>query len=147
MINHVVLVGRLARDPFELRRSQTTGNAAISFTLAVDNRFASSQQGEENKADFIPCVAFNKLAEFVEQYLKKGMLVGLEGRVRTRNYEDRNGNRVYVTEISAYNIQILESKSAQENRDSFGREDEKQELSSPNEYEESIDISEDDLPF
>ena len=75
------------------------------------------------------------------------MLVGLEGRVRTRNYEDRNGNRVYVTEISAYNIQILESKSAQENRDSFGREDEKQELSSPKEYEESIDISEDDLPF
>lgn len=145
MLNRVVLVGRLARDPFELRRSQTTDTAMISFTIAVDRRF--SRQQEENKADFFSIVAFGKQAEFVEQFLKKGMLVGLEGRLQTRNYEDRNGNRVYVTEVVADNIQILESKNARDNRDNGDYAPSEPTQSMPESHDVGIDIDEDDLPF
>lgn len=146
MLNRVVLVGRLARDPFELRRSQTTGNAAISFTLAVDSRFSGKQQDENAKtADFFTIVAFNRNAEFVEQFLRKGMLVGVEGRLQTRNYEDRNGNRVYVTEVAADNIQILESKNARENREGNDFHDEAPAKEA--EEDRGIDIDDDDLPF
>lgn len=145
MLNRVVLVGRLARDPFELRRNANTGNAAISFTLVVDNRF--SKQQEEQKPNYISCVAFNKQAEFVEQYIKKGMLIGLEGRIQTRDYDDKNGNHVYVTEVAADNIQILESKSARENREQA--EPYQPHVSEPVKQQPTsgIDIDEDELPF
>jgi len=104
-MNRVVLVGRLARDPNELRRSMNNV-AVISFTIAVDNR----SKKEDDSADYISCVAFNKTAEFVDNYFKKGLLVGIDGRLQTRNYDDKNGNKVYVTEVVCENVQILQPK-------------------------------------
>ena len=106
MINRVVLVGRLVRDP-ELRRSPS-GVSVVNFTIAVDNRFA--KQDSPNKTDFIPCVVFNKTAEIAAQYARKGTLVGVEGRISTRNYENNEGKKVYVTEVLALNVMYLDSK-------------------------------------
>lgn len=105
MINRVVLVGRLTKDPI-LRKTQS-GTSVVSFTVAVNRRM----QNQEQQADFINCVAWNKVADLMAQYLKKGALVGIEGRIQTRNYEGANG-RVYVTEVVAENVQFLESKNS-----------------------------------
>ncbi len=106
MINRVVLVGRLTRDP-ELRK--TASNASVvSFTVACDRRFKTQGQPD---ADFISCVAWNKVADLMAQYLHKGSLVGVEGRIQTRNYDDANGRRVYVTEVVADSVQFLEPKN------------------------------------
>lgn len=105
MINRVVLVGRLTRDP-ELRK--TASNASVvSFTVACDRRYKTQGQPD---ADFISCVAWNKVADLMVQYLHKGSLVGVEGRIQTRNYDDANGRRVYVTEVVADSVQFLEPK-------------------------------------
>ncbi len=110
MINRVVLVGRLTRDP-ELRK--TASNASVvSFTVACDRRFKTQGQPD---ADFISCVAWNKVADLMVQYLHKGSLVGVEGRIQTRNYDDANGRRVYVTEVVADSVQFLEPKGANAN--------------------------------
>ena len=148
MINRVVLVGRLTRDPAELRRS--ANNVAVtSFTVAVDNRFA---RGEERGADFIPCVVFNKTAEFVDLYCKKGSLVGVEGRLQSRSYDDKDGKRVYVVEVVCDNVQLLESKSVSEQRQSQPStyNQRPQETQRNSNYESpytGIDIADDDLPF
>ena len=110
MINRVVLVGRLTRDP-ELRKTQN-GTSVCSFTMAVNRRMQTQGQPD---ADFISCVAWNKLADLMTQYLHKGSLIGLEGRIQTRNYDNQQGQRVYVTEVVADNIQFLEPKNAQSN--------------------------------
>lgn len=110
MINRVVLVGRLVRDP-ELRRSPS-GVSVVNFTIAVDNRFA--KQDSPNKTDFIPCVVFNRTAEIAAQYAKKGTLVGVEGRISTRNYENNEGKKVYVTEVTVDSFQLLSSKNSNE---------------------------------
>lgn len=110
MINRVVLVGRLVRDP-ELRRTPS-GVSVVNFTIAVDNRFA--KQDSPNKTDFIPCVVFNKTAEITAQYARKGTLVGVEGRISTRNYENNEGKKVYVTEVTVDNLQLLSSKNSNE---------------------------------
>ncbi|MDO5360942.1 MAG: single-stranded DNA-binding protein, partial [Jeotgalicoccus sp.] len=95
MLNRVVLVGRLTRDP-ELRVSQS--NVAVAtFNLAVNRPFTGANG--ERGADFINCVVFRKQAENVNQYVKKGSLVGIDGRIQTRNYENKDGQRVYVTEV------------------------------------------------
>ena len=106
MINNVVLVGRLTKDP-ELRYS-SSNIPMVYFTLAV-NRTFQSQTGER-QADFIGCVAFRKQAENMARYLTKGSLIGLDGRIQTRNYQGKDGNTVYVTEIVANSVQFLESK-------------------------------------
>ncbi len=109
MINRVVLVGRLTRDP-ELRVSQS--NVSVTtFNLAVNRPF-TSQNGERG-ADFINCVTFRKQAENVNQYVKKGSLVGIDGRIQTRNYENKDGQRVYVTEVVCDSVQFLEPKGQQ----------------------------------
>lgn len=110
MINRVVLVGRLTRDP-ELRKTQN-GTSVCSFTMAVNRRVQTQGQPD---ADFISCVAWNKLADLMTQYLHKGSLIGLEGRIQTRSYDNQQGQRVYVTEVVADNIQFLEPKNAQSN--------------------------------
>lgn len=110
MINRVVLVGRMVRDP-ELRRSPS-GVSVVNFTIAVDNRFA--KQDSPNKTDFIPCVVFNRTAEIAAQYARKGTLVGVEGRISTRNYENNEGKKVYVTEVTVDNFQLLSSKNSNE---------------------------------
>ncbi|OES46302.1 single-stranded DNA-binding protein [Domibacillus iocasae] len=107
MINRVVLVGRLTKDP-ELRYTPS-GAAVATFTLAV-NRTYTNQQGDR-EADFINCVIWRKPAENVANFLKKGSLAGVEGRIQTRNYEGQDGKRVYVTEVQADSVQFLEPKS------------------------------------
>jgi len=170
MINNVVLVGRLTRDP-ELR--YTNSNVAnVTFTLAVNRNF-TNQQGQR-EADFINVVIWRKSAEVLAQYAKKGTLLGVTGRIQTRNYENQQGQRVYVTEVVADNFQLLESRKASEQRSmgnqpfdneqdsqmnsfssSFGQANQNPSFSglSNNEAnanpfgEATIDISDDDLPF
>lgn len=108
MMNRVVLVGRLTKDP-ELRYTPA-GVAVATFTLAV-NRTFTNQQGER-EADFINCVVWRKPAENVANFLKKGSMAGVDGRVQTRNYEGNDGKRVYVTEIVAENVQFLEPRNS-----------------------------------
>ena len=108
MINRTVLVGRLTRDP-ELKR--TANDVAVaSFTLAVNRQFTNSQG--EREADFINCVIWRKAAENFVKFTNKGSLVGIDGRIQTRNYENQQGQRVYVTEVVADNFSLLESRNA-----------------------------------
>ncbi|KGA95729.1 single-stranded DNA-binding protein [Alkalihalobacillus alcalophilus ATCC 27647 = CGMCC 1.3604] len=108
MLNRVVLVGRLTRDP-ELRYTPN-GVAVANFTLAV-NRTFSNQQGERD-ADFINCVIWRKPAENVANYLKKGSLAGVDGRIQTRSYDNNEGRRVFITEVVADSVQFLEPRGA-----------------------------------
>lgn len=117
MINRVILVGRLTKDP-ELRYTPS-GVAVATFTLAVNRAFAN-QQGER-EADFVNCVVWRKQAENVANFLKKGSLAGVDGRIQTRNYEGQDGKRVYVTEVVAESVQFLEPKGSQTGgRNDFG---------------------------
>lgn len=105
MINRVVLVGRLTKEP-ELRTTPS-GAKVCQYTLAVNrNRKADGHP----EADFISCVSWNKTAELMNQYLSKGALIGIEGRIQTRSYDDSNGRKVYVTEVITDSVQFLESK-------------------------------------
>lgn len=121
MINRVVLIGRLTRD-VELRYTQ--GGAAVgSFTIAVNRQF-TNQQGER-EADFINAVIWRKAAENLANFTHKGSLIGIEGRLQTRNYENQQGTRVYVTEVVVENFSLLESRSESErhaggNNNNFG---------------------------
>lgn len=105
MINRVVLVGRITKDP-ELRKT-SSGISTVSFTVACNRRFSKDQ------TDFINCVAWRQSADFLANYVRKGALIGVEGSIQTRNYENQQGQRVYVTEVLAENVQILESKNSQ----------------------------------
>lgn len=107
MINRVVLVGRLTKDP-ELKYTQT-GVAVTRFTLAV-NRTFSSQSGER-EADFINCVTWRKQAENTANFLKKGSLAGIEGRIQTSSFEGQDGKRVFMTEVVADSVQFLEPRN------------------------------------
>lgn len=106
MINNVVVVGRLTRD-VDLRYTNN-GTAYASFTLAVDRPFKN--QNGERETDFINCAMWRKPAENLANYTKKGSLIGVEGRIQTRNYENEKGQRVYVTEVLAERFSFLESK-------------------------------------
>ncbi len=117
MINRVVLVGRLTKDP-ELKYTQT-GIAVTRFTLAVNRAFQSASG--EREADFISCVAWRKQAENVANFLKKGSLVGVDGRIQTGSFEGQDGKRVYTTEVVADSTQFLEPRSSSgENRSGAG---------------------------
>ena len=108
MINRVVLVGRLTKDP-ELRYTPS-GLAVVRFTVAVNRQFQG--QNGEKEADFINCVAWRKQAENLANYQRKGNLIGVEGRIQTGSYEGQDGKRVYTTEVVADTIQFLEPRSA-----------------------------------
>lgn len=112
MINRVVLVGRLTRDP-ELRYT-ANGAAVASFTVAVNRQFTNAQG--EREADFINCVIWRKAAENFANFTHKGSLIGVDGRVQTRSYENQQGNRVYVTEVVVENFSLLESRAESERR-------------------------------
>lgn len=116
MLNRVILIGRLTRDP-ELRYTPA-GVAVTQFTLAIDRPFTSGGQGER-EADFIPVVTWRQLAETCANYLRKGRLTAVEGRLQVRNYENNEGKRVYVTEVIADNVRFLES-----NKDGGGSREE-----------------------
>ena len=160
-MNKVFLIGRLTRDP-ELRY---TGNntAVASFSIAVNRNFTNANG--EREADFINCVVWDKQAENLVKYQKKGNQIAVDGRIQTRNYEDKDGKRVYVTEILANNISFLDSKGTNTSSNDFNslpeppREDS---VSSSNmnnmetvsvdkdpfeAFGDSIEISDNDLPF
>lgn len=130
MYNRVILIGRLTRDP-ELKYTPS-GTAVCGFTLAVDRPRAKDK---EQEADFIPVVTWRQLAETCANYLRKGRLTALEGRIQIRNYENSEGKRVYVTEVHADNVRFLESASKDK------------EKSSLTDGAAPVDISDDDLPF
>lgn len=115
MINRVVLVGRLTKDPEY--RVTPSGVQVATFTLAI-NRTYTNQQGER-EADFINCVVFRRPAENVNNYLSKGSLAGVEGRLQSRSYENQEGRRVYVTEVVCDNVQFLEPKDSQNSSNSY----------------------------
>lgn len=104
-MNKVILVGRLTRDP-EVKNT-TTGKAVATFTLAVDRRFKNADGQKE--ADFVPMVVWGKQAEFAGQYLSKGSQISTAGRLQIRSYDDKDGNRRYVTEVIADEINFLSS--------------------------------------
>lgn len=108
MINRVVLIGRLTRDP-ELRRTPQ-GDAVTSSTLAV-NRNYTDKDGQQ-QADFINCVVWKKSAENVEKYCSKGSLVGVEGRIQTRSYDNSQGQKVYVVEVICDSVQFLDTRKS-----------------------------------
>lgn len=112
MINRVVLVGRLTKD-VDLRYTGS-GTAVASFTVAVNRQFTN--QNGEREADFVNCVAWRKTAETLANFTRKGSLIGLEGRIQTRSYENQQGQRVYVTEVVVDTFSMLESKSVNEQR-------------------------------
>ena len=154
-INNVVLVGRLTKDP--VLRKTGSGVSIVSFTVACDRRVKAEGQPT---ADFINTVAWNKTADNVAQYTHKGSLVGVEGRIQTRSYDDQSGRRIYVTEVVADRVQFLESKSASANNDSTGytpdynnNQGYEQDMNSQSSYSNDFDpsdtlnIASDDLPF
>ncbi len=120
MLNRVILIGRLTKDP-ELRYTPQ-GIAVAQFTLAVDRGFSSNR--EEREADFIPIVVWRQQAETCANYLRKGRLAAVEGRIQVRNYDNNEGRRVYVTEVIADNVRFLESANREggggQARDDFG---------------------------
>lgn len=155
MLNRVVLVGRLTKDP-ELRYTPN-GVAVANFTIAVNRPF-SNQQGNR-EADFINCVVWRRPAENLANYMSKGSLIGVDGRLQTRNFEGQDGKRVFITEVVADSVQFLESKggsSSQNNTNSnnFQPNQNQRGNDMPQNDEdpfanngEPIDISDDDLPF
>lgn len=171
VINNVVLVGRLTKDA-DLRYT-SNGTAVATFSLAVNRQF-TNQKGERD-ADFINCVIWRKSAESFANFTRKGALVGVEGRIQTRSYDNQQGQRVYVTEVVVETFSLLESKSKSEQRKdqsdsnsgSYGsqqssynntqgnsqeapRNQQYQNFGNSDPFEKSgqpIDISDDDLPF
>lgn len=115
MINSVTLVGRLTKNP-EIRTTPS-GVEVGNFTLAV-NRTFTNQQGER-EADYINCVVFRKTAENVNQYLSKGKLAGVDGRLQSRSYDNKEGQKVYVTEVVCDSVQFLEPKDSQNGSNSY----------------------------
>ncbi len=168
MINRVILVGRLTKD-VEVRKTQS-GISVASFTVACDRRGGNRDAGGNQTADFINCVAWRQTADLLGAYARKGAPVGVEGRISTRSYDDRDGKRVYVTEVTCDNVQLLESRSASEARsqNSYGGNSYQNNYSansfeqpaynaqqpqnsfpdsSFDNFDSGLDISSDDLPF
>lgn len=160
-MNKALLIGRLTRDP-ELR-STSTGRNVCQFSIAVNRNFTNANG--EREADFINCVVWDKQAENLVKYQKKGNQIAVDGRIQTRNYEDKDGKRVYVTEILANNISFLDSKGTNTSSNDFNslpeppREDSVSSSNMSNmetvsvdkdpfeAFGDSIEISDNDLPF
>jgi single-strand DNA-binding protein len=150
LLNRVILIGRLTRDP-ELRYTPS-GVAVTTFTLAVDRPFTNQQK--EREADFISIVTWRQLAETCANYLRKGRLAAVEGRMQVRNYDNNEGRRVYVTEVIADNVRFLESANSGANREDGTGGGSNERSSAPRDNQDPfqddgkpIDISDDDLPF
>ena len=153
MINSVVLVGRLTKD-IELRKTQS-GLSVASFTIACDRRLSQEQKNNnEQSADFINCVAWRGSADFLGKYAHKGDTVGVEGRIQTRNY-DRDGQRVYVTEVLANSVNLLHSKQTAQSQEQASYEpqptqatqEQKPQQMSDFDCHPNVEVSSDDLPF
>lgn len=139
MMNRVILVGRITKDP-ELK-STSSGIYFVQFTVAVNRPFAQDNENAQ-KADFVSCVVWRRQAENLAKYVKKGALIGVEGRISTRSYETESGTR-YVTEVAADSVQFLESRGDREQQDSHTSDADNDDF-----YETSKKLAaEDDLPF
>lgn len=147
MLNRAVIVGRLTKDP-ELRYTPN-GVAVANFTVAVNRPF-KNQQGEQ-EADFINCVTWRKQAENLANYMRKGSLIGVDGRIQTRSYENQEGRRVWVTEVLAENIKFLEYKKETEKQEQKSESETEKKYENDFEIEqietEPVDISDEELPF
>ena len=155
MINNVVLVGRLTKD-CDLKYT-SSGTAVATFSLAVNRQFTN--QAGEREADFINCVIWRKSAENFANFTRKGSLVGITGRIQTRNYEGNDGKRVYITEVVADNFTLLEKKgdARDHSNHSSGQSNNRAKQQGFDEFNQSadpfgsagqsIDIGDDDLPF
>lgn len=146
-INRVLLVGRLTRDP-ELRKTQS-GISYCRFTVACDRRKKSD--GEDPGADFIGCVAWRQSADFLGSYGRKGVLVAVDGSIQTGSYTDRDGRKVYTTDVICENVQILErSSSSGSSYSNNGTPLRKDDIDANDGFDAGdtrADISDDDLPF
>lgn len=119
-MNKVILMGRLTRDP-EVRYSQGENAMAVArYTLAVDRRQSRNNQNGEQTADFIQCVAFGRSGEFAEKYFRKGMKVLVTGRIQTGSYTNKDGQRVYTTDVVVEDQEFAESKNASQNNGGGG---------------------------
>ena len=154
MINRVVLVGRLTKDP-EFRTTPS-GVDIATFTLAVNRNFTNAQG--EREADFINIIVFRKQAHNVSNYLSKGKLAGVDGRIQSRSYENQEGRRIFVTEVVADSVQFLEPKNSNGGQqDTYQQQTQSQTQRGQNTKPQGqdpfsnangpIDISDDDLPF
>ena len=155
MINNVVLVGRVVKE-LDLKYT-SSGTAVGTFSLAVNRQFTN--QAGEREADFISCVIWRKSAENFANFTRRGALVGITGRIQTRNYEGNDGKRVYITEVVADNFTLLEPKQTTEQRprESTRELQQEQKRSNYNDFNntpdpfgssgDSIHIDDSDLPF
>ncbi|MCX5775468.1 MAG: single-stranded DNA-binding protein [Firmicutes bacterium] len=142
MINRVVLVGRLTRDP-ELRRT-TSGMSVASFTIAVDNRVKA---GGEKSASFIPCTVWSQTADNVAKFTRKGSLVGIDGRLNQRSYDSKEGKKVSIVEVVCDSVQFLEPKGANAPEAESASFPPSEPAPETSKNLSSIDIVDDDLPF
>ncbi len=121
-MNKVIIMGRLTRDP-EVRYSSGERAMAIArYTLAVDRRMRRASTSEEQTADFIPCVAFDKSGEFAEKYFKQGMRVLVSGRIQTGSYTNKDGQKVYTTEVIVEDQEFADSKNSAGNTGGYTQE-------------------------
>lgn len=119
-MNRVILMGRLTRDP-DIRYSQGSDNMAIArFTMAVDRRARRQDGNDQQTADFIGCVAFGRTAEFAEKYLRQGTKIAVTGRIQTGSYTNKDGQKVYTTDVVLDDIEFAESKNNQGGGDASG---------------------------
>lgn len=142
MLNRVVLVGRLVKDP-DLRYTPN-GVAVANFTIAVNRPFKNDG---EQQADFINAVIWRKPAENLANYMSKGSMIGIDGRIQTRNFEGQDGKTVYVTEVVADSVQFLEPKGSNENKQQSNQPSQQTNEDPFKNNGEPIDISDSDLPF
>lgn len=147
MINRVILIGRLTKDP-ELKYT-SSGAAVGSFNLAVNRQFTNANGDRE--ADFINCVIWRKSAENFANFTHKGSLVGIDGRLQTRNYENQKGQRIYVTEVVVDDFSLLEKRASDNSNANQTQAGSNQTQSKPTDpfagNGRAIDINDDDLPF
>lgn len=145
-MNKSLLTGRITKD-LEKRVTQS-GTSVIQFTLAVNRRF--KQEGQPD-ADFIRCIAWGKTAETMNQYLHKGSLIGVEGRITTGTYQDKDGKTVYTTDVTVEAFDFLESRSTSENQSYAPSNNtvtnEHGDYVNNDYIDNDLDISSDDLPF
>ncbi|GJF50686.1 TPA: single-stranded DNA-binding protein [Staphylococcus aureus] len=156
MLNRVVLVGRLTKDPEY--RTTPSGVSVATFTLAVNRTFTNAQG--EREADFVNCVVFRRQADNVNNYLSKGSLAGVDGRLQSRNYENQEGRRVFVTEVVCDSVQFLEPKNTNDTQQDLYQQ-QVQQTRGQSQYSNnkpvkdnpfananvSIEIDDNDLPF
>ncbi|NLB21138.1 MAG: single-stranded DNA-binding protein [Clostridium sp.] len=140
-MNKVVLIGRLTKDP-ELKYTPGSGTAVTTITLAVDRRFSKDGQRE---ADFIPVVIWGKSAESTAQYMGKGKLLGVSGRIQTRSYEAKDGGRRYVTEVVAEEIKFLEWGNKNESNEPSSQGNNNQGYDSS--FGDMTPVDDGDIPF